>query len=382
MEPTDDLRKFTSEAPIPVTDIDIRSLAEIYDERDVYLSVYLPTENEHANRSFVAHRLRAIRKALDHDMLHNFDDTVAMLQDTLFSNHVHGERGRIVFASAPHSFLHVYRIALVPDPRLVLDTSPFLLPLAKLRDDYQDYWLLLIDSEEARLFLVRSDIMEERDHISVDLMNKHKKGGWSQMRYNRLRKGAIKTFFAEVLEDLEKMEDLPHMRGLVIAGPGEAKHQFMEMLPQHLKNAAFGTMDVSMNASKSDLMSKGDEILLQDENSRSRADAEELKAAILKGGAAVYGAEAVRDALIEGKVRLLLLLEDTTIPGWICERCQNLQVRVKPPETCPRCGGPASIVDVIEELYEMAERTDAEVEFVDEDEYLASKEGVGALLRY
>jgi peptide chain release factor subunit 1 len=37
---------------------------------------------------------------------------------------------------------------------------------------------------------------------------------------------------------------------------------------------------------------------------------------------------------------------------------------------------------VVEELYELAVRTGAEVEFVEEDECLVSSEGVGALLRY
>jgi peptide chain release factor subunit 1 len=39
-------------------------------------------------------------------------------------------------------------------------------------------------------------------------------------------------------------------------------------------------------------------------------------------------------------------------------------------------------VNVLEELYELAQRTGAEVEFVEEDEFLQSIGGVGAILRY
>jgi peptide chain release factor subunit 1 len=74
-------------------------------------------------------------------------------------------------------------------------------------------------------------------------MNKHKKGGWSQMRYNRLRRGAIKSFLTQLIDDLQSHEDLPRMRGLVVAGPGEAKHQFVEMLPSALKDKVLGTAD-------------------------------------------------------------------------------------------------------------------------------------------
>lgn len=43
MEPVDDFEKMAPEGTTPVTEIDIKTLAEIYDERDVYPSAYLPT---------------------------------------------------------------------------------------------------------------------------------------------------------------------------------------------------------------------------------------------------------------------------------------------------------------------------------------------------
>jgi len=59
--------------------------------------------------------------------------------------------------------------------------------------------------------------------------------------------------------------------------------------------------------------------------------AEELRAEILKGGLAVRGVEATRDALSAGRVSVLVLLKDASIPGWICERCQALEARRRPP---------------------------------------------------
>ena len=78
-------------------------------------------------------------------------------------------------------------------------------------------------------------MLEENETASIDLMNMHKKAGWSQMRYNHLRKRQISSFFDQLIEDLQKNEDLTKMHGLVVAGPGEAKGQLVEMLPQALK---------------------------------------------------------------------------------------------------------------------------------------------------
>jgi len=49
--------------------------------------------------------------------------------------------------------------------------------------------------------------------------------------------------------------------------------------------------------------------------------------------------------------------------------------------TCPYCGKRTSEVDVIEEILEFAERTDADIEFTDDKE-LANLGHVGAILRF
>lgn len=385
MEPNPDFKRIMPEALLPVTDIDLRALSEIYDEKDVYLSVYMKsssTSELDSSRSFIASRFKAMEKSLPADDLRQpFRSTMSLVEEAMASLPWKGERSRVIFACGPLSFLHVYRLGLEVEPLVVLDTSPFLLPLARLRDDYEDYGILLLNSQEARLFTIRSRLLEEKSQSSIDLMNKHKKGGWSQMRYSRLRKGAIKSFLAEVVEDLTRLEGLQNMRGLVIAGPGEAKIELMEMLSPQIKERVMGLLDVSMGVKPADLVEMGDRLALDKERSLSRERAAELRSAVLRGQLYATGADKVRDALQQGRVKSLLLLDGFVIPGWICESCQYFQEGSQP-ESCPRCNGRTSRVNILEELYELAQRTGAEVEFVEEDEFLRSLGGVGAILRY
>ena len=385
MEPNPDFKRIMPEALLPVTDIDLRALSEIYDEKDIYLSVYMKsssTSELDSSQSFIASRFKAMEKSLPADDLRQpFRSTMSLVEEAMASLPWKGERSRVIFACGPLSFLHVYRLGLEVEPLVVLDTSPFLLPLARLRDDYEDYGLLLLNSQEARLFTIRSRLLEEKSQSSIDLMNKHKKGGWSQMRYSRLRKGAIKSFLAEVVEDLARLEGLENMRGLVIAGPGEAKIELMEMLSPQIKERVMGLLDVSMGVKPADLVEMGDRLALDKERSLSRERAAELRSAVLRGQLYATGADKVRDALQQGRVKALLLLDGFLIPGWICESCQYFQEGSQP-ESCPRCNGRTSRVNILEELYELAQRTGAEVEFVEEDEFLRSLGGVGAILRY
>jgi len=384
MQPKPEFTRVSPDRLVAVTEIDLAALSEIYDERDIYLSIYMKSASSSdldASRSFVASRFRAMEKSLPSELQESFRSTVSLAQEATDSPSWKGERSRMIFASSPESFLHVYRMSLDCELLVVLDTSAFLLPLARLRDDYEDYGLLLLDSQEAQLYVIRSRIMEEAGRSSIDLMNKHKKGGWSQMRYNRLRRGAIKSFLTQVAEDVSNLESLQSMRGLVLAGPGEAKSQLMELLPKKVRDRVMGLLDVPMGTVPSELVKMGDQVALDHERSLSIKRAEELKANVLKGQLSAYGTDMVRDALTHGRVNTLVMLSNYVLPGWICERCQHFQEGNRP-DVCTNCGGRTSQVNVLEELYELAQRTGAEVEFVEEDQFLQSIGGVGAILRY
>ncbi|MGB7545693.1 MAG: Vms1/Ankzf1 family peptidyl-tRNA hydrolase [Methanothrix sp.] len=359
-------------------EIDLHSLAETRDVKDTFLTVYFTATGRDSDRSFVASRLSIIQKALPKDLLEAFQETLGMVEAALSAPDVKGERGRVIFASATAGFLHVYRLSVEPEALVVWDSSPFLLPLARLREEYEDYGLLLMDSQEARLYLVRSNLLEENEKASIDLMNKHKKGGWSQMRYNRLRRGQIDSFFTQLIEDLQKNEDLTKMRGLVVAGPGEAKGQLIEMMPQVLKEKVIGTVDISMEASTKDLADLGKDLAHEDELSREKVLAERLKEAVLRGHPAAHGLTEVGNALKDGRVNYLLISEDFTLPGMICTSCHRIDSEG---EKCPTCGGEAAALS-LEGLYELAERMGAEVVLVEDDAFLESLGNIGAILRY
>jgi peptide chain release factor subunit 1 len=358
----------------PVSEIDLHALADEKGEADDFLTIYL-TVNIRDDRPHIASRLKTMAKAMPNELEEAFSKTRIMAQSGLTAVPIKGERGRIIFASEQRAILHVYRLGVELEPLVVWERSPFLLPLARLRKDYEDYGLLLIDSQEARLFFVRSGMTVEMEKRSIDLMNKHKKGGWSQMRFNRLRRGAIKAFLAEVVQDLESL-DLREIKGLVVAGPGEAKGQFVEMLPPSWKSKVIGVVDIAMQTPSGDLVKLGNEVV-SNERSQEKALAQKLRDALLKGRPVAYGLAEVGEALKAGRVNYLLLLNSFALPQMICKRCHFHGEG----ETCPTCGGQIQALS-LEELYQQAERPGAEVILVEEDAFLDSIGGIGAMLRY
>ena len=257
---------------------------------------------------------------------------------------------------------------------LVVDSSPYIRPLARIQDEWESFTLVLLDTHYAKIFSVSLGTVQQEQDLSKDIMNKHKKGGCSQARFQRLRKGAIHAFFKEIIEALDQNAE----KQIILAGPGQAKIQFNDMLPTHLKKRIIDVIDVDID-DETDLLQQSLRIVSEKEKEESHAAVQQLKEEILKDGLAVYGIEDTLQAVKNGQVELLLIEKDYKEKGYLCEHCQL--VKTGKLKTCSVCGGPTSEVDVLEEILEFAERTQADIEFT-ADEELSLLGHVGALLRF
>jgi len=372
----------TRVAVTPLTDIDLRALTEESADHDCYLSIYLPTATKvdmQANASFLETRAEAIQRFLPPEMEGQFRETWESLGEGLLKEAVPGERGRVVFVSSCEEFLEAYRLPVAPARLLVLDNSPYILPLTRLLDDHEDYGIVLMDSQEAAFYLVRSTQMEQVASASIDLMNRHKKGGMSQKRFNRLRRGQIDEFIDQVIEDLDRLQEMKGLRGLVIAGPGEVKTLLVDTLPPRYAKLLLGTVDIDMDVRQTELQAHTEALARADEVSDEQAAVEALRRAIYKDGLAAVGLEETRSALARGRVSVLLLEQGLTLRGWSCETCRAF---ADGPGKCHRCGGKLSESELVNELVEMAELSGADVQHVHDAPFLEEIGGVAAVLRY
>ena len=348
----------------------IRELSEIYDSEsmDSYVSLYL---NKNSNTKFLERRIRACKSVLKGEKLKNFLDTMSSIESILKKN---SNENIAIFASNKHNFLKYISLPIEVENLLVVDSSPYIRPLARIQDEWESFTLLLVNTNYAKIFSVDMGLIEDTKKLSADIMNRHKKGGCSQARFNRLRRGAINAFLKEVVEALEKRAD----DRIVIAGPGNAKNKLIEMLPKNLKDSIVEIIDIDID-DEAKLMKESISLISEREKHESIQAVQRLKEEILKDGLAVYGVKETLEAVKNGQVELLIIQKDQKVPGWICENCQVVDRDNK--KICPYCGNQTSEVDVLEEILEFAERTDAKIEFVDSEE-LIELGYIGAILRY
>jgi len=327
----------------------IRELSEMYDadSRDTYITLYI---NKDKNVKFLEKREKACKSLLSGEERKNFTNTMEEIKEFLNKN---AGDTLAIFASRIHNFFKTVSL---------------------IQDEWESFTLVLVNSNYAKIFSISLGKVEQEKNLSADIINKHKKGGWSQARFQRLRKGAIHTFFSEVGESLEKIAD----KQIVLAGPGQAKLQLRDMLSKNLKERIADVIDVSIDDEK-ELLKESIHLISELEEQKSRGAVQQLKEEILKDGLAAYGFDDTLGAVKNGQVELLIIEKDYKLKGRICEHCQLLKVgSVK---NCPNCGGSTSQVDVIEEILEFGKRTGAEIEFTD-DEEISRLGHIGAILRY
>ena len=257
---------------------------------------------------------------------------------------------------------------------LIVDSSPYIRPLARIQDEWESFTLLLISSNFAKIFSVSIGRVENTKKLSADIINKHKKGGCSQARFNRIRKGAIHAFLSEVVEALQKRSD----ERIIVGGPGTTKNQFIDILPKRLKEKIVDVIDIDIDDEQK-LFRESFHIITEREQRESDMAVQHLKQEILKDGLAVYGLSETLDAVKNGQVELLIIEKNYKPRGWICENCQVVEEGIS--KTCPYCGNKTSEVDILEEILEFANRTDANIEFTDNEE-ISNLGHVGAILRY
>jgi len=362
-------------------ELDIRELAQIFDadNRDVYLSLYVDLSDKEHDKN-IKRRMRAISAALTgRDDKQNLEKAVEKALAAIASLESKG-RAAAVFIHLEDDFLRCASLAATIDTMMVLDASPYILPLARFEDEYEQFLLILIDGQSAEVHHVedaRGHQLAEASHTSL---GRHKRGGWSQMRYQRIREGVVQKFYDEVVLQVDLiLREHGDMR-IIIAGPGSAKQQFQERMSKRAKELviAIENVDIDMTGTDS-LISQFTELAKKEEGEREGEDVDRLRKELMNGTLAMTGVHDILDAAEQGRIETLLVLEGHQQPGLKCEPC-NAYMR-KAGQSCPECGGSGNDVELMNEAVEAAIRISAHVEFTDHP-LLNDLGGLAAILRW
>ncbi len=192
--------------------------------------------------------------------------------------------------------------------------------LEEMVEDRDAVGILIVERDQATIGMLRGSRLEVLEEMADYIPGKHKMGGQSQRRFDRIIEQMVEEFFKRVGEHAAR-HFLPYvekgrLKGLIVAGPGYAKMDFVKggyldyrlqkLVSPELVDVAYqgdqGLKEVVMKARN----------VVQVQMYRDAIDAmEEFKSHLAKGtGMVVYGERDVKQALEMGAVKTLLIHED------------------------------------------------------------------------
>jgi peptide chain release factor subunit 1 len=268
---------------------------------------------------------------------------------------------------------------------------------------------LAIDSKDAGWGLLHGDKIEVLKETGSGVAGKHRQGGQSAKRFQRLREMELTYFFNRVAAiTKEYFIDIYPIKGLIISGPGPTKEEFINdnYLEYRLQDMILDTIDASYSGSEGirEAFAKSAEILSDYRMVEEKKMIEDLfKHINTNTGLGSYGMKEVISYLKNNVVDKLMITDDTNLHRVeaTCKRCKHIQeVIVERPQVipkkteflnspCPNCKSTDSEVmeqDIVDYLSLIATKTGTTIEVVsgkaEHGAMLSSIGKIGAVLRY
>ena len=280
----------------------------------------------------------------------------------------------------------------------------FLEPLQEMLGDKEIYGLAVIDRKEATVAVLKGKRIDIVKTLTSGVPGKHKAGGQSQRRFDRLIDLAAHEFKKRIGETInEAFLAIPEMEGVIIGGPGHTKEEFVkgDYLHHEIKNKVITTVDTSYTGEFGirEVIEKSMDVLAEIDVMREKKLVQKFLTELVSDeGLASYGEAEVRKNLEMGAVEVLLLSEDINSrrDKFECPSCGFIDAKTfkntktESEENCPQCGEKMNLIeskDVIDDFVEMAEEVGSEVEIISTEteegmQLLKAFGGIGAVLRY
>ena len=184
---------------------------------------------------------------------------------------------------------------------------------------YFIYGIILLERDEATIGMLHGQSIELIKHIRSYVHGKHRKGGQSQRRFERLVEEAYEYHLKKVAEEANKifLPLLDKLRGIIIGGPGFAKEDFYnkKLLDYRLQEKVIclvSTQYLEFEGLREAIQRAMDKIK-ESEYVRSKMALDELMGKLARAPEyVVSGIDETLKALLSGKLAKLYLIEELT----------------------------------------------------------------------
>jgi peptide chain release factor subunit 1 len=275
----------------------------------------------------------------------------------------------------------------------------------------ETYGIIVIEANAATLATLEGSRLQIVREETSGIPGKHRAGGQSARRFERLRDQSLLAFYKRVGQHANGIFlPIPTLKGLIIGGPGPTKYDFEkgDFLNYMLKEKILDTIDTAYTGEQGieEVVEHAPEIMKKVRYIEEKRIVQRFLYEIGHDtGLVTYGENEVKRALESGAVETLLLSEGLNIVR-VTVKCNNCgyerQETMREPallpfqqsligQQCPKCNAPSLSVaetrDLIDDYADTAEQVGANIEVIstetEEGQMLKNSfGGIAAILRF
>ncbi len=285
------------------------------------------------------------------------------------------------------------------------DSKFELTQLEEMLIDRKSYGLFVIDRSEAAYGIASGKKIHCQEHLVSNIMGKHRQGGQSAQRFERLIEEAAHKFFKRATEHACNywLPNIDNIQSVIVGGPGATKEFVLRNDYFHheiAKLIAKTTFDVgySNESGLRELVDNAGGMMHEIELDAERKLMTRFLSELIKTHPkATYGEMMIKQALEQGAVDMLLISEGMrrNSVDLECTSCSNNwnasleRTQALPP--CPSCKSEEVLElaseSLIDMLSDLAAKSSSEVTFISVDTEEGSQlnegfAGLAAILRY
>ncbi len=277
------------------------------------------------------------------------------------------------------------------------DSKFFIEPLDEMLENKDSYGIVVMDGREATLAIAKGTYVTIVKKMNSMAHAKHKAGGQSARRYERLIEESIEKYYQRVGESMDS-HFLGKTKGVIVGGPGPTKDFFMKSKTFNYQIKILGCVDTGYTDDYGirEVLAKSSEILAEQEAIKEKVVVDQFIKEVVNSGLATYGEKEVRNALVTKQASKLLISEglEHMKLGYICDSCNNEEYKIskggeKPQIKC-KCGSDMrqkEEVLLFDDLIDIARGNEIEIMVISTNtiegaQFLSGFTGLGAFLRY
>ncbi len=326
------------------------------------------------------------------------------------------ENGLLIYAGVTQDGKMEYYEIVPPKPinikRYVCDSKFDINVLKDLLEEKDKYGIVLVERDEATIGVLEGTRIELIKNIEGYIPPKHRKGGQSSRRFERIIEGASQEFMKKVASEVNKIFQEMNIKGIIVGGPGLAKQRFIEEggLDYRIKKKIIGTVTTQYLGEEGlrEAVMEALDLIKESKYAKQKETLDMLMEKLSKNPESIaVGFREVDNALLEGRADKVIVSED--LSGKVievkCKGCDSVypqrffveseferkKIEERFSKICKQCNGELSIEvladDVIDYFMKKTKEFGAEIEvFSSEGElgeiFVRTFKGIVATLRF